>query len=533
MATKNRFTGRIAIVFLLAFLFLLPGRESVHAADGWMQEKKPYQYTDATEYLAGQENYFTIGGTNYDEGYVFYLWNGAGTSQVLYNLKGEYSNFSFKVGHIDNETMYTAKLKIYLDGELTDTVDLSPSDIAKQVSVNVDKVKNLKIKMETDEPLNHYDIYYGVYNGVFTKNGTVSDQIPASNMVGSKEPYQVSGEKTKVIYAKDKQSILMGGDTFTDCLQMYLWNPAGNSQFYFNFGGEYKSMTFLFGHIDNTRRAGAALDITLDGELKQTVAVQADDLPTPVTVPLENVHQMVLSLTCDAPLNTYDIFYGIGAIQLKSMGYVKGISLNTNHVTLTAANPSVRLSASVLPNDAVNQNYSWSSSNESVATVDQAGVVRAVSKGTATITAKTEEGGYTADCLITVDLPDKQAPPTPPGNQGQNQNTDGSSAAKPEKAPSVQKVKSLKAKGGKKSLTVTWKKLSNISGYQIQVSGKKNFKGASTKGISKSKQRYVIRKLKSSKKFFVRIRAYKTYKNAAGKTVKAYGKWASVSKKTK
>lgn len=265
------------------------------------------------------------------------------------------------------------------------------------------------------------------------------------------------------------------------------------------------------------------------------VAERPDSLPTQVTVPLEQVHQMVLSLRSDEPLNTYDLFYGIGAIQLKSLGNVKGISINQKSAILTKNNPSVVLKAVIVPEDAVNQNYTWSSSNPSVATVDENGVVRAVSKGTAKITVTTEEGGYQAECLIIVQLEQTQTLP-PPANQG-NPSTGNSSTENPGntsvKAPSVSKVKKCKIKSGKKKLTVTWKKDSKNSGYQIQVSTKKNFKGASVKTVSGSKNRFVIKKLKSNRNYFVRIRAYKTYRSANGTMEKAYGQWVSIKKKTK
>ena len=48
------------------------------------------------------------------------------------------------------------------------------------------------------------------------------------------------------------------------------------------------------------------------------------------------------------------------------------------------------------------QNITWSSSNNSVATVDNSGKVKAISKGTATITAKTADGKYSCTCAVTV-----------------------------------------------------------------------------------------------------------------------------------
>lgn len=56
----------------------------------------------------------------------------------------------------------------------------------------------------------------------------------------------------------------------------------------------------------------------------------------------------------------------------------------------------------IYPEDATNKEVTWTSSNESVATVDNIGNVRAVKSGTATIRVKTEDGGKTASCVVTV-----------------------------------------------------------------------------------------------------------------------------------
>ena len=75
-------------------------------------------------------------------------------------------------------------------------------------------------------------------------------------------------------------------------------------------------------------------------------------------------------------------------------------------------------------------------------------------------------------------------------------------------------LKSVKAK--KKSFTVRWKKLSTkmptkrISGYQVQYSEKPNFSKSKIKKVSGYKKTSVtIKKLKSKKKYYVRIRSYK------------------------
>lgn len=101
--------------------------------------------------------------------------------------------------------------------------------------------------------------------------------------------------------------------------------------------------------------------------------------------------------------------------------------------------------------------------------------------------------------------------------------------------PTVGKVSSFKATAQSKALKLTWKKAS-VSGYEIQYSTSKSFAKSKTATIrvAKTKTAYTIKKLGGGQKYYVRIRAYKNYKDELGQTVKAYGKWSSaVSKTTK
>ncbi len=63
---------------------------------------------------------------------------------------------------------------------------------------------------------------------------------------------------------------------------------------------------------------------------------------------------------------------------------------------------TVQLTANLQPADATNQNVSWASSDDSVATVDNNGLVTAVAAGNVSITVTTEDGGHTASCEIVV-----------------------------------------------------------------------------------------------------------------------------------
>lgn len=70
------------------------------------------------------------------------------------------------------------------------------------------------------------------------------------------------------------------------------------------------------------------------------------------------------------------------------------------------------------------------------------------------------------------------------------------------------KVKKLKVTAKKKSMVVKFKKAKLAKKYQIQYSLKKNFKGAKTKTTKKTS--LTIKKLKSGKKYFVRVRGFYT-----------------------
>lgn len=91
---------------------------------------------------------------------------------------------------------------------------------------------------------------------------------------------------------------------------------------------------------------------------------------------------------------------------IDSMVFVKvcradGVKLNESSVTLPIGG-TVQLTATVTPEDAEDKEVTWSSSDESIATVSNEGLVTSISEGKAVITVKTADGGYTAECNVEV-----------------------------------------------------------------------------------------------------------------------------------
>lgn len=107
-----------------------------------------------------------------------------------------------------------------------------------------------------------------------------------------------------------------------------------------------------------------------------------------------------------------------------------------------------------------------------------------------------------------------------------DKNADKDTKKKEVSKPAKVKWKSCKAKKRGK-VVLKWKKVSGADGYQVQYAKKKNFKGKKSKTTyGKSTTLW----LKSKKKYFIRVRAYK-YGNVK---YKVYGKWSKIKKvKTK
>lgn len=79
---------------------------------------------------------------------------------------------------------------------------------------------------------------------------------------------------------------------------------------------------------------------------------------------------------------------------------VTGVELNKTQTTISVGNTET-LVETVLPENSTNKNITWTSSDETVATVEN-GVITGKKEGTATITVTTVDGNKTAVCTVSV-----------------------------------------------------------------------------------------------------------------------------------
>lgn len=85
--------------------------------------------------------------------------------------------------------------------------------------------------------------------------------------------------------------------------------------------------------------------------------------------------------------------------------HATSVTLNKTNLSLYGIGSTYQLEANVMPFEAYDKSMTWASSDESVCTVSQSGLVTSIGVGKATITVTTVDGGLTATCNVTVSIP--------------------------------------------------------------------------------------------------------------------------------
>ncbi len=86
---------------------------------------------------------------------------------------------------------------------------------------------------------------------------------------------------------------------------------------------------------------------------------------------------------------------------VEDMKPVTGICLNETEISISI-DETFQLTAEILPSDASDKTVIWKSSNPDFATVDKTGLIKAISEGAVTVTAKSADGDFEASCAVSV-----------------------------------------------------------------------------------------------------------------------------------
>ena len=111
----------------------------------------------------------------------------------------------------------------------------------------------------------------------------------------------------------------------------------------------------------------------------------------------------VTESTCYSLKSTSGKTIGVNVVECQAAApiSVTGVSLNKKTLQMVVGNTAT-LTASVLPANASNKSVTWTSSNTATATVSSTGTISAKAEGVTTITCKTVDGNFTAECYVVV-----------------------------------------------------------------------------------------------------------------------------------
>lgn len=122
-------------------------------------------------------------------------------------------------------------------------------------------------------------------------------------------PYQTSDNQ----YYREPTSFKMAGKTYTNGFSMQDYSFA-----LFNLDGQYSSLNFILGHIDETTMIDGVFNIYLDGQLFRRIEIDCEDIPELYNIPIDGVIQMKIEKVDEATIN-YQAgeWYGFADITLQ------------------------------------------------------------------------------------------------------------------------------------------------------------------------------------------------------------------------
>ena len=180
------------------------------------------------------------------------------------------------------------------------------------------------------------------------------------------------------------------------------------------FYGEVRSFTSEVVHVESISLNFSEFSIYSIGDWIRLSAIVLPADATDKSVAWSSDNESVASVDQNGTVNAVGNGTATITVTTKDQGktatctitvaqWITGITLGNGFILTLNEGQEQTLIATVNPDNAANKTLKWTSSDESVATVDQTGKVTAVSKGSATIKAEANDGsGRYASCRVLV-----------------------------------------------------------------------------------------------------------------------------------
>ncbi len=276
---------------------LTPFREK-----NWLDVCQPWKYSGyaGITYIGDGKGSMNISGINYNVGFCLDGGDaGTGSSYAYLNLEKKFSKLKVRIGHVDNSSLLTTILKVYLDGEdePSQTIPLSPNDVSKEYELLLNYASTAIFKMERLGISNWAHAKYGFVEGVwYTENealGTAQIKNPFENADWNADfmdlcpPFLVHAGDKRVI--ADETKLNMGG---IDYNSGFVLNTNDGGYAVFNTNGEFSALKIKVGLMTNSSRTyNTKIKVFLDGEDKPSTTIeQKASMIQDLTIPINHAN---------------------------------------------------------------------------------------------------------------------------------------------------------------------------------------------------------------------------------------------------
>ena len=283
--------------------------------EDFLDQCAPYEKSRYMERYSG-DKFFSMSGIKYSTGLTLPVSeNGA---WFLSNLKGSYTELSFRAGHIDGSSMTDMELSVYLDDVLYQQYKLPCTQLSMAITVPVTGAKQLKVLATYDKDNYHGDPRIGFAEMKLKADPNASSGQNPETDPSAKKFIEVCPPKEKTRYAQlynDDRFFSMSGVKYSNGITLPV-DETGAS-FVSDINGGYTEMTFTAGHVDGTSMTDVKLDIFLDGQLVRSIKIPSSGMAQTVTVPVAGAKQIKVFVTYEKDNYHGQPTAGLGNILIK------------------------------------------------------------------------------------------------------------------------------------------------------------------------------------------------------------------------
>lgn len=305
--------GTMPYVSDIAFKGAVTANAAETTAVDVLPSMKTVSYKNTYGYAGDKDSSFKMNGRTYYQGFVMTKGYSSDDSNVSVDVSG-INTLSWTMSHIDGSNRNDAKLNIYIDDVLTDTVQLTwKMKEYKYEKLDVSKGKVLRFELESNGGCK-----YGLGDITSDKEKPAMLSVsPEHTNVGNVLSSAFDYYNYSYYQGINKVDCFnMNGRSYYQGIVLSSGYSGDNGFASFNVEG-LKKMTFTMGHIDGSNRNSAKLNIYIDDELM--------DVRKLITyMPLEECE---INIPDDAKLLRLELVteggckYGFGDVRIDSLEY--------------------------------------------------------------------------------------------------------------------------------------------------------------------------------------------------------------------